>query len=76
MSKRLNFCYREETDYGQDILELAGMVAGLMNKEEVYQKTKTKEDLMEIKKKAQSIVNKLTLGYIDAEEYVGVKGVQ
>ena len=75
MSK-LSFYFKEESDYGQDILELMAMVADLMDENKVYQKTKTKQDLHQIKMRAQSIINKLTLGYIDDKQYVGLKGVE
>ena len=75
MSK-LSFYFKEESDYGQDILELMAMDADLMDEDKVYQKTKTKQDLHQIKMRAQSIINKLTLGYIDDNQYVGLKGVE
>lgn len=47
--------FDEETDYGQDILELIGEVASLMEEDRTYSKTEINSTLIRIKNRAANI---------------------
>ena len=72
MTARVSFAFNEGSAYGQDVLELLGMVSELMQEDKVYGKTEVKDRLNEIRKKSKSIINKFTYDYWDDREYVGL----
>lgn len=72
MSTRLNFTFKDGSEYGQDVLELLAMVSELMQEDKVYGKTETKTKIAEIRRKSKSILNKFSYDYWDDREYVGL----
>ena len=76
MTTRLTFQFDEESDYGQQVLDLVGLATSLMEADKEYTKTEVKEIAMEVRRQAKRIINNLTLGYVDPAEYVGKKGVE